>query len=195
MPEVRHQKLQSCVDVMLCSDFLDEWSTVTTLYLTGQGWWDSLWRHTNACRTVTLSVSKLNVVRTALWDRPPTRQGRLMTTALLPYSPGLPLVSTSIHPPQEPLRQRCLPQAEIMPETTVFNHEDNPVSGPSNISGHCLMYGNRCSVSCLWCRLEASWASFMAASGSALLLDLGKKLHFVLMWIKNTIHFKMLPEV
>lgn len=195
MPEVRHQKLQSCVDVMLCSDFSDGWSTVTMLYLTKQGWWDSLWRHTKACRTLTLSVLKLNVVRTALWDWPPTKQGRLMTTALLPHSPGLPLVSTGIHPPQSHLRQPCLAQAEIMPETTVFNHKDNPIPGSSNISGHCLMYGNRCSGSCLWWRLDASWASFVAASGRALLLTLGKELHFVLMWIKNTIHFNMLPEV
>lgn len=42
MPEVRQQYLQSCVDVMLCSDFLDGWSTVTALYLTELGWWDSL---------------------------------------------------------------------------------------------------------------------------------------------------------
>lgn len=37
MPEVRQQYLQSCVDVMLCSDFLDGWSTMTTLYLTELG--------------------------------------------------------------------------------------------------------------------------------------------------------------
>lgn len=36
-----------------------------------------------------------------------------------------------------------------MPEITVFSHKDNPVPGPSNISGHCLMYGSRHSVSCL----------------------------------------------
>lgn len=70
-------------------------------HLAEQGWWDSLWRHTNACRTLTLSVLKLNVVRTAVWDWP-SRQGRLTTRALLPYSPGLPLVCTSIHPPREP---------------------------------------------------------------------------------------------
>lgn len=34
----------------------------------------------------------------------------------------------------------------------------------------------------------------MAASGRVLLLALGKQLHFVLICIKNTIHFKMLPE-
>lgn len=125
-------------------------------------------------------------------DLPPDR---LMTTALLPYSPGLPLVSTSIHPPWEPSEVALPGPGWNKPETTVFNHEENPVPGPSNISGRCLMYGKRCSVSCLWCRWDASWASFMAASGRALLLALGKQLHFVLMWIKNTIHFKMLPEV
>lgn len=93
------------------------------------------------------------------------------------------------------LRWHCLAQAGITPETTVLNRKDKPVPGPSNISSHCLMYGNRYRVSCLGCRLDASWASFMAALGRALLLALGKQQHFVLMWIKNTIHFEMLPEV
>lgn len=152
---------------MWCSaHFPDGWSTVTTLYLTEQGWWDSLWRHTKACRTLTLSVLKLNVVRTALWDWPSTRQGRLMTTALLPWSPG-----QYQHPPTSEPFETALPgPGWNNAQDHWFNHEENPIPGSSNITGHGLMYGNRCSGSCLWRRLDASWASFVAASGRALLL-------------------------
>lgn len=176
MPEVRHQKLQSCTDMMLCSDFLDGWSTVTTLWLTEEGWWDSLWRHTNACRTLTPSVLKLNVVRTALWDwLPPDRGSSWPQHSPLTSQDCLWSVPASTHLGSY-LRWHSLAQAEITPESTVFSQEDNPVPGSSNVSGQCSMYGNRYSVSCLWCRLDASWVSFMAAYGRALLLALGKQL-------------------
>lgn len=42
-----------------------------------------------------------------------------------------------------------------MPETAVFNRADDPVQGPRNIRGHCLMYGHRRSVSTCQTAMQA----------------------------------------